>query len=582
RGPDACTSSCTTSSRSSVRRWRAFGRTRPRTRVEGPAHRGRGARVACVRRPRGPRPDDGRAPRRPSLAGRAVGPRERRVDRVDLREPDAVRTERGLRRVSAARGRRHRDARVRALRRRLRPLRRRDVPGRRRDARGAWADRGAPRRRRAPRPLRRRRDGRDEALRHHHARRGLFRPEGLPAAARAPDRRARPALRRESRRMPHRPRAGRPRDVLAQRVPHAGAAARRARAVARTLRGGRALGRGRPRARSPQGCGAAPRRRGFRGLARIRLGRGPAHARRAARARRTRRRLAGRARGQGASHRQCARGYGRERSLVTRRLLAGLSVAHFAQHVTNGLLSALLPFIRDAFLLSNTQAGLAVTAYTIASGVTNAPLGVLADRVGARRVIVGGLVLVGLSSIAIGLAGSYLLLLAGLLIMGVASGTYHAPASALIAETFSFARRGVALGTHTTAGHLAFFAAPLLAGILAANGSWRVPYIAFAIAPLACAFLVLRVAPPGVRATERHEWLATFTDVGRVARTVGSLVSISILAQVLLSSALAFLTLYLVDARGVSPAIAAALFGVPQLAGLVAAPLSGILSDRFG
>ncbi|HZP96773.1 MAG TPA: MFS transporter [Candidatus Limnocylindria bacterium] len=267
---------------------------------------------------------------------------------------------------------------------------------------------------------------------------------------------------------------------------------------------------------------------------------------------------------------------------MTRRLLAGLSVAHFAQHVTNGLLSALLPFIRDAFLLSNTQAGLAVTAYTIASGVTNAPLGVLADRVGARRVIVGGLVLVGLSSIAIGLAGSYLLLLAGLLIMGVASGTYHAPASALIAETFSFARRGVALGTHTTAGHLAFFAAPLLAGILAANGSWRVPYIAFAIAPLACAFLVLRVAPPGVRATERHEWLATFTDVGRVARTVGSLVSISILAQVLLSSALAFLTLYLVDARGVSPAIAAALFGVPQLAGLVAAPLSGILSDRFG
>ena len=58
--------------------------------------------------------------------------------------------------------------------------------------------------------------------------------------------------------------------------------------------------------------------------------------------------------------------------------------------------------------------------------------------------------------------------------------------------------------------------------------------------------------------------------------------TLSILAHVLLSSALAFLTLYLVDARGVSPAVAAALFGVPQLAGLVAAPLSGVLSDRFG
>ena len=267
---------------------------------------------------------------------------------------------------------------------------------------------------------------------------------------------------------------------------------------------------------------------------------------------------------------------------MTRRLLAGLSFAHFSQHVTNGLLSALLPFIRDTFLLSNTQAGFAVTAYTIASGIATMPLGVLADRVGARRVIVGGLIAVGLSSIAIGLVNSYWLLLLGLVVMGVASATYHAPASALIAETFSFARRGVALGTHTTAGHLAFFAAPLVAGILAMQGSWRVPYIAFAVAPLACAFVVMRFAPRGARATDRHEWLATFTDIGRVARSVGSLVSISIVAQVLLSSALAFLTLFFVDARGMSPAVAAALYGVPQLAGLFAAPLSGVLSDRFG
>lgn len=260
----------------------------------------------------------------------------------------------------------------------------------------------------------------------------------------------------------------------------------------------------------------------------------------------------------------------------------GLSAAHFAQHVTNGLLSALLPFIRDTFLLSNTQAGFAVTAYTIASGVMNAPLGVLADRVGARRVIVGGLVVVAATSVAVGLAPTYVALLIALVAMGIASGTYHAPASALIAETFTFARRGVALGTHTTAGHLAFFAAPLLAGILATQGTWRLPYVAFAVAPLLCAVVVMRIAPPGTRALGRHEWLATFSDIGRVARSVGSLVSISIVAQVLMSSALAFLTLFYVDARGVSPAIAAALYGVPQLAGLFAAPLSGVLSDRFG
>ncbi len=265
-----------------------------------------------------------------------------------------------------------------------------------------------------------------------------------------------------------------------------------------------------------------------------------------------------------------------------RALLTAFSIAHFAHHVTNSLFSALVPFIRETFAMSNTQIGFAVTAYAIASGFSNAPLGVLADRLGARRVIVGGLFLIALTSIAIGLSGSYLWLLLGLVVMGIASGSYHAPASALIAETFPFARRGVALGAHTTAGHLAFFAAPLLAGALAVTGTWRLPYVAFAIAPVACALLLLRVAPPGVRSTERHEWLATFGDIARVARSVGSLVTISIVGQGLISSALAFLTLYLVDARGVSPAVAAGLFGVPQLAGLVAAPLSGVLSDRFG
>lgn len=268
---------------------------------------------------------------------------------------------------------------------------------------------------------------------------------------------------------------------------------------------------------------------------------------------------------------------------MTRRgLLVAFSVAHFAHHVTNSLLSALLPFIRDAFALSYLESGFAVTAYTIASGVTNAPWGILADRIGARRVIVWGLVLIGVASIAISGSASYWQLLLALMVMGIASGTYHAPASAIIAELFSRARRGIAMGTHTTAGHLSFFAAPLVAGTLAAAGTWRTPYLVFAVAPIACAFLLWRVAPAGTRVEGRHDWLATFSEIGAVARRIGGLVGLSIVFQVLLSAALAFLSLYLVDARGISPAVAAALFGVPQLAGLVGAPMAGTISDRFG
>ena len=268
--------------------------------------------------------------------------------------------------------------------------------------------------------------------------------------------------------------------------------------------------------------------------------------------------------------------------MTQRALLVAFSIAHFAHHVTNSLLSALLPFIRDAFGLTYIESGFAVTAYTIASGVTNAPWGILADRVGARRVIVWGLVLIGVASIAISGSANYWQLLLALMVMGIASGTYHAPASAIIAQTFSRARRGLALGTHTTAGHFSFFAAPLVAGTLAAVGTWRTPYLVFAAAPIACAFMLWRVAPAGTRAAGKHEWLATFNEIAAVARKIGGLVSLSIVFQVLLSAALAFLSLYFVDARGISPAVAAALFGVPQLAGLVGAPAAGTLSDRFG
>ena len=264
------------------------------------------------------------------------------------------------------------------------------------------------------------------------------------------------------------------------------------------------------------------------------------------------------------------------------RMLLAFAVAHFAHHVTNSIFGALLPFIRTAFGLSYLETGFAASAFTVASGVTNAPLGVMADRLGARRVIVWGLVLIAASSVAIGLSQTYWQLLLFLLVMGIASGTYHAPASALIAQAFGPERRGVAMGTHTTAGHLSFFVVPLLAGALASISSWRTPYLVLAVAPLLCALMLLRVAPPGSRATDRHSWLATFSDIGGVARAIGPLVLLSIVGQVLLSAAFTYLTLYLVDARGFSPVIAAGLYGLPQAAGLVGAPLGGSLSDRFG
>ena len=148
-------------------------------------------------------------------------------------------------------------------------------------------------------------------------------------------------------------------------------------------------------------------------------------------------------------------------------LLGTITAAHFSHHVTNSLLNPLLPLIRDSFALSYGESGFAVSAFSIAAGIANAPWGMLADRIGPRVVIVGGLFLMGAASIALATAGGYWQLLALLMVLGIVSGSYHGPAAALIARTFSPRVRGTAMGFHITGGHLSFFAAPALAGLLA-------------------------------------------------------------------------------------------------------------------
>ena len=264
-------------------------------------------------------------------------------------------------------------------------------------------------------------------------------------------------------------------------------------------------------------------------------------------------------------------------------LLGGITLAHFSHHVSNSLLSPLLPFIQSAFGLSYAQSGFAVSAFALSNGLSNAPWGLLADRIGARAVITAGLVLMGGTSVALALAGSYEWLLLALVAMGVVSGSYHGPAAALIAKAYSPSVRGAVMGMHITGGHLSFFAAPLIAGALAnATGTWRTPYLWFALAPLVCGGVLWLIAPRLHERPEPGDRFAAFREVGRVFRDVGPLVSLAMAFQVGLSAVLAFLALYLVDARGINPGVAAAMFGVPQLVGMVGAPLGGALSDRLG
>src|SRR5436853_2326834 len=99
-------------------------------------------------------------------------------------------------------------------------------------------------------------------------------------------------------------------------------------------------------------------------------------------------------------------------------LVGAFMFGHFTHHVTNTLLEPLLPLIRDSFGLSYAQSGFLVSAFSVSQGLSQAPIGALADRVGSRSVVTAGLILTGFVCFTIGLAGDYPQLLLLLVVLG--------------------------------------------------------------------------------------------------------------------------------------------------------------------
>jgi MFS family permease len=257
--------------------------------------------------------------------------------------------------------------------------------------------------------------------------------------------------------------------------------------------------------------------------------------------------------------------------------------AHFAHHVGTGGLAPLLPLIRDDFGLDYARSGLLLSAYGLALGFAQLPVSALADRMSKRLLIAVGLLGVGLLGILIAFTTAFWQLIPLLILIGVFASTYHAPAAAFIAGTYTVVARGRALGTHVIGGALAFAAAPIVAtGVASLTGSWRMGFLALAAFPILSGLLLLvqLKLDPEVAGAARQS--REQVNALRALRSIGPLVAVALAEQLLTASMFAYIPLFLVDRHGVPGEIAGLSIGLVAGIGILAAPLGGALSDRIG
>jgi FSR family fosmidomycin resistance protein-like MFS transporter len=168
-----------------------------------------------------------------------------------------------------------------------------------------------------------------------------------------------------------------------------------------------------------------------------------------------------------------------------------VSWAHGTSHFFHLMLPSLFPFFIRDFGLSYTEVGLLMTVFFVASGVGQALSGFVVDRLGAARVLYGGMAFLALSGLAVFLANSYHFLMVAAFLAGSGNAVFHPVDYSILNRRVSRPRLAHAFSMHSLAGNLGWAAAPPLMLGVASMANWHVAgLVASAIALGTLALLI--------------------------------------------------------------------------------------------
>jgi MFS family permease len=185
------------------------------------------------------------------------------------------------------------------------------------------------------------------------------------------------------------------------------------------------------------------------------------------------------------------------------RTLAAISVAHWVSHFHLFVLPMLFPFLKEQLGVGYIELGFALAVFGVVSGLTQAPIGYLADHIGARKVLLIGLTIGGLALIMLGLHLSYVSLIISAALLGLANSVYHPCDYAILSTHMDEARMGRAFSVHTFAGFLGGAVAPtIMLMLVTAVGGLGALIVAGAVGP-AAALLLIAVRIPDASSADR-------------------------------------------------------------------------------
>lgn len=163
------------------------------------------------------------------------------------------------------------------------------------------------------------------------------------------------------------------------------------------------------------------------------------------------------------------------------KVMALVGMAHACSHFSHLLLPLMFPiFIRD-FGWSFSELGFLSTLFFVVSGVGQASAGFVVDRVGARSVLFGSMVLFTLACLLAFSAQGYTALMGVAVLAGLGNAPFHPVDFTILNQRVSSPRLGYAFSVHGLSGNLGWALAPAFFTLTGALWGWRHAFLAAAL-----------------------------------------------------------------------------------------------------
>jgi MFS family permease len=259
--------------------------------------------------------------------------------------------------------------------------------------------------------------------------------------------------------------------------------------------------------------------------------------------------------------------------------LLALSLVGFTASFTGHLISSNLGNYMGSYGSSMTVIGLVIGSLAIAEVLLKTPFGILSDRVGKLKLMLGGLVLLVVVSLMFPLFQTPFLLFAIRFMQGIAIAAFSTTSTALVADLFTD-RKGEAMGTYNSFKGAGYALGPILGGLVTQYFSFFDTFLLCAIA----AAVVLVLCFASVR--ESFTPPKNKQSVGHMLKESNKLDFIScyfigMSGMLAFYSIVSFLPVYGTQNK-IGAGVTGAILGVQAVVYVLAQYYSGRFADKYG